>query len=129
MDKNSLQTGKGMSAVDHVEDARKWARDLTANEQRGGDLESAWRRLERLYGVPRQTFWSLRYRPPKRIAADLYTRLRLAYLAQCERIVKSAQHDITIMKAKGDADLESLADQVADLAKAIKRKKADINPQ
>jgi hypothetical protein len=37
----------------YVDEAARWARFLTQTESRGpGDLENAWSRLERRYGVP-----------------------------------------------------------------------------
>lgn len=60
-----------------VATAQDWSRDLVQREARGsGDTENAMRRLEARYGVPWRTFWSLRYRPPKSICADVWLRLK-----------------------------------------------------
>ena len=115
-----------MSAGEHVREAQQWANALTDNERRGGTLEATWRRLEAMFSIPSQTFWALRYRPPKRIAADLHTKLRLAYLQQCERLVRSAQHDIEILRAIGranHADLESIDAQAQELVGQIEQAK------
>jgi len=86
--------------VNTVEQSALWARELTRREARGpGDIESAWHRLARRYGVPFRTFWALRYRPPKTICADLYLRLCAAYQAECERQMRKLAHEIEIAKA------------------------------
>lgn len=70
----------------YVEQARIWASRLTARENTGsGDLLSAMRRLARQIGLSWWDLWSLHYRPPKRIFADVYLTLKHAYEAECER--------------------------------------------
>lgn len=90
-----------MTDAVYVDDAASWAKLLTQRESRGpGDMENAWRRLETRYGVPWRSFWALRYRPPKRISAPLFDRLRTAYLMEIERQRRLLEHEITITKAK-----------------------------
>lgn len=71
----------------YVVRARDWARCLTARENRGyGDFLPAMRRLARRIGLRSwRDLWTLHYRPPNRIFADIYEPLRLAYEAECER--------------------------------------------
>lgn len=74
-----------------LEEAKEWAKELTAMEIRGpGDLEAAWHRLETRYGIPYSTFWSLRYREDlKDIWASLHRMLEMA--VEHERSRRAAQ--------------------------------------
>jgi len=95
--------------VNTVEQSALWARELTRREARGpGDIESAWHRLQARYGVPFRTFWALRYRPPKTIAADLYLRLCAAYQAECDRQMRKLRHELEITKATAGAAAASV---------------------
>lgn len=71
-------------------EARAWAEELTSLEiGSGDDLEDAWRRLERRYGIPTATFFSLRYRKDlKDIWASLHLMLRLAVEAERDRCAR-----------------------------------------
>jgi hypothetical protein len=103
--KNSLRDAQMISSAAVVNETARLASDLTRQEARGpGDMENAWRRLETKYGVPWRTFWSLRYRRPKEIAATIYLRLQAAYAAECQRQMRRLEHDIAITKAKAGAD-------------------------
>ncbi|MBV8895509.1 MAG: hypothetical protein JO051_03280 [Acidobacteriaceae bacterium] len=83
-----------------IDEARGYASKLVLRESRGpGDTENAMRRIEAKYGVPFSALWSLRYRPPKRIWADLFFQLRAAYEAERERQLRLLQHEIDITKA------------------------------
>lgn len=74
-----------------LEQAREWARELTALEMQGPhDLEFAWHRLEARYGIPYATFHSLRYRKDlKDIWVSLYFMLQEA--VEQERSRRAAQ--------------------------------------
>src|SRR6185312_378892 len=116
--KNPLQEGDLLSDVAVVDQATNWARRMTQSEARGpGDIENAWRRLEGRYGVPWRTFWSLRYRPPREIAASVYLRLKAAYAAECERQIRRLEHEIQITAVKVGADHPAVVE-----AKAVARK-------
>src|SRR3954451_645702 len=83
-----------------VSDARAWANKLVLRESRGpGDTENAMRRLSARYGLDYGALWGLRYRPPKRIFADVYFALAAAYQAECERQQRVLAHDIAKTKA------------------------------
>lgn len=98
---------KQMSAV---ESARAWSRDLVQQEAKGsGDTENAMRRLGERYGVPWRTFWSLRYRPPKSMCADVWLRIRGAYQAECERQIRKLQHEIEITETIAGRDHAAVA--------------------
>lgn len=89
-----------MNADALVADAREWANKLTVRESRGpGDTENAMRRLSARYGLDYGALWALRYRPPKRIFADVYFALAAAYQAECERQQRLLAHDIAKTKA------------------------------
>ena len=102
-----------------VQDARHWANNLIQREARGpGDTENAMRRVSQRYGIDYAALWSLRYRPPKRIFADIYFGLRAAYLDECDRQLKRLNHELIITKAKAGPDAASVraAQAVADAA-------------
>ena len=81
--------------------ASRWAEALWNKVYLGlGDTqEAAMHRAEQRYGVPAQTFWALRYRKPKDLAASVYMRLMLAYEAECDRQEAKLAHELAIAKA------------------------------
>ncbi|MFA5951520.1 MAG: hypothetical protein WC807_14670 [Hyphomicrobium sp.] len=83
----SMLRKRALLADQLLTEARGWASELTELEIRGpGDLEDAWRRLEVRYGIPAQTFWSLRYRPQlKDMWVSVYVMLKFAVVAERER--------------------------------------------
>jgi len=84
-----------------IERAAGWAEALWNKVYLGlGDTqEAAMYRAEQRYGVPAQTFWALRYRRPKSIAAVIHNRLMLAYEAECGRQEAKLAHELAITKA------------------------------
>ncbi len=93
-----------------VDDAARWADALLQRAYRGpGDtIEAASYRAEQKYGVPAQTFWSLRYRKPKDILASVYLTLKAAYEAECGRQEARLRHELELAKAlQGGAALEA----------------------
>lgn len=88
--------------VDPVEQASTWATKMTKWEASGpGDLPRAMTRLERRYGLPSNTFWSLRYRKPKDIFTKVYLKLAAAYEAERQRQLRLLEHEQTIAIAAG----------------------------
>ena len=88
----------GMTAVLH---AQEMARVMVQRESRGnGDIDNAMGRLEARYGIPKQTFWSLKYRPPKDVFVSVYLKIMAAYQAECERQERLLSHEREITKAK-----------------------------
>ena len=84
-------------ATAEVMHAKGWTTALIRMESRGpGDTDNAMRRLARRYGLEYGALWSLRYRSPKRIWADVHTALANAYAAECERQMRALQHDIEL---------------------------------
>jgi hypothetical protein len=105
--KNPLHLEQTMSDAsvtteeDAVRKAAHWAEALLARVHRGpGDnVETAMHRAEQKYGVPAQTFWSLRYRPPKVMAVAAWLRLKSIYEAECGRQEAKLRHELELVKA------------------------------
>ena len=110
-----------MSSVDAAAD---YASRLIENEARGSDVEDAMRRIEAGYGIGHSTLWSLRYRKPKSISADIFARIRGAYLSACERQIANLQHELSVEKACGDDSNADLAAEAAALVAKIKARRA-----
>lgn len=110
---------ESMSAAAIIDEARTIANDLILRESRGpGDMPRAMERLERQYGIPASTFFTLRYRNPKRIWADVYLQLRAAHDDFRARQLRQLQHDIDITRAKAGHRTNSIraAEAVANEA-------------
>lgn len=93
-----------------VANAAKWSKALWKKTYDGmGDTqEAAMYRAEQKYGVPAQTFWSLRYRPPKDLLTSIYMRLYAAYFNECERQEAKLRHELEMARAlKGNPTLEA----------------------
>lgn len=98
------------SEADAVNKAARWAEALLARVYRGpGDnVDTAMHRAEQKYGVPAQTFWSLRYRPPKEMGVFAWTYLKSVYEAECGRQEAKLRHELELAKAlQGSASLEA----------------------
>ena len=106
----------GQSASVYVEEARDWARALVTSEQRtAGEVEQAIRNVARRERLSRGTLWSLLYRPPKRIAAEIYFALGRAYELECERQMRrfEIEREKTAPKTRLGAALVRAADALA----------------
>lgn len=80
--------------------AKGLASELLRWESRGpGDTDNALRRLSRRHGIEYGALWSLRYRSPKRIWADLYTAIKAAHAAERQRQLRMLEHDIARTEA------------------------------
>lgn len=91
-----------MSSVDL---AAEYCDRMLKREARGpGDVDDAMRRIEARTGIGYWTLWALRYRRPKQVATDAFQRIRGAYLALCERELRTLEHELALETAKGDAD-------------------------
>lgn len=112
-----------MTDMSVVDEAKGWAGMLEAREHRGpGDtLEAARNRVARKHKLPEQLLWTLRYRKPKRIWADLYKKLELAVAAEIQSQEARLAHELAITKALPStearraliAETEALLGQVA----------------
>lgn len=91
-----------------VANATKWSKALWKKTYDGmGDTqEAAMYRAEQKYGVPAQTFWALKYRPPKDLLTSIYMRLYAAYYTECERQEAKLRYELEMAKAlEGGASL------------------------
>lgn len=90
-----------MTDLSVVDEAATWADLLVRREHRGpGDtIDAARARAARKHHLPEQVLWSLRYRKPKRIWADLYKRLELAVAAEIQSQEARLAHELAITKA------------------------------
>jgi hypothetical protein len=104
-----------MSAAHFVDQSVHAARVLIEREARGpGDVENAMRRLEQRYGLSFNDLWRLRYRPPKRIFADIYARLQHAVEAHRNEQIRKLQHEVEIARVLlGDNDAAVRAGEAA----------------
>jgi hypothetical protein len=59
-------------------------------------MEPAMRRLEARYGISFNTFWSLRYRPPKDVVTSVYFRIKAAWEDARLRQFRALQHELKI---------------------------------
>lgn len=110
-----------VSAVSSVSEAQHWARDMVNRESRGsGDSENAMRRLGNRYGISWRVFWTLKYRVPKSICADVWKQVRDAYQNEIARQQRQLQHDLEVTKALYP-DAKSVASAAAFLDKIHKR--------
>jgi hypothetical protein len=84
-----------------VERAAGWADVLVRREHRGpGDtIDAARLRAARKHRLPERLLWSLRYRKPKRIWADLYLSLEAAVAAEVKSQEARLAHELEISRA------------------------------
>lgn len=89
-----------MTDMSVVDEAATWADLLVRREHRGpGDtIDAARQRAARKHKLPEQVLWSLRYRKPKRIWADLYKRLEHAVAAEIQSQEARLAHELAITK-------------------------------
>lgn len=106
--------------------ATKYVRRMVELETTGfGDTDGALRRLEARFGLPFWSLWHLRQGRAKTVDADLFSRIRGAYLNYCENKISALQHELAIEKATdADADLEALEAAASKLAAQIAQAKA-----
>lgn len=90
-----------MTDLSVVDEAATWAELLVRREHRGpGDtIDAARQRAARKHKLPEQVLWSLRYRKPKRIWADLYKKLEQAVAAEIQSQEARLAHELEIHKA------------------------------
>jgi len=109
--------------------AGHYVKRLLERETRGsGDTEGALRRLEAKFGLPYWALVHLRRGVAKTIDADLFMRIRGAYLTYCEDQIRTLQHELVIERAlvEADDDLLSLETEAAELAAKIAKAKSRL---
>jgi hypothetical protein len=105
MRKFSLRREKTVTSAATVQEASKYAHSLVTLRSRGsGDKANAIDRVARECRVPRGAIWSLLYRPPKRVWADVLQSLRDGYVAACEARLEELKHEIEITKTLAGTD-------------------------
>lgn len=99
--------------------AKSLTSELLRWESRGpGDTDNAMRRLSRRHGIEYGTLWSLRYRAPKRIWADVANAIAAAYEAERQRQLRKLAHDAELTEAVAGPALNSVAKARALLRQA-----------
>lgn len=109
--------------------AKDFASEMLRWETRGpGDTDNAMRRLSRRHGIEYGALWSLRYRAPKRIWADVYSALAKAYEDERQRQLRKLAHDIEITEAVVGPGSGSAAKARAVLRQAESEADALVGP-
>lgn len=102
-----LQKRQAGEAVAFVDQAGRWARELTRlNTRSPGDTDNAMRAIARTYAIPYSVLWRLRYRRSqiKDIGVSIYVCLKRAYEAECERHQRLHARELEITKAIAGPD-------------------------
>lgn len=87
-------------ATAEVLQAKGLASELLRWESRGpGDTDNALRRIAQRHKIEYGALWSLRYRKPKRIWADVANAIAAAYENERQRQIRKLAHDIAITEA------------------------------
>lgn len=99
--KKFLQSDQKMDAAAFVTQAREMAAALEGREVAAAGSRPIARAIAaRHAGIPASLLHSLRYRPPKRIAAESYQRLCVAIERQAERHREKLQDEIIAARAR-----------------------------
>lgn len=88
------------------------------------EIDWAFDRFERMWGVGRWTLEHLRKGRAKTCDIGIFARLRAAYLGLCEQQLGKLQNQIAYLKATGDDDLGDLEAEANRLAQKVAAKKA-----
>lgn len=117
MRKISLQVSQMITA--EVMQAKALASDMLRWETRGpGDTDNAMRRIARRHGIEYGQLWSLRYRAPKRIWADVLTKIALAYEAERNRQIQALKHETEVTEIVAGSTANSVRKARAVLRQA-----------
>jgi hypothetical protein len=111
--KAPLQSEQKMSSAAYVDRARGMARFLEDHEaSQVGDREIARVRLQARYGIAGSIFHSLRYRPPKQIAAEVFNALCDAVEDVATRQIRAFEHEIAEARSSRLSHREDAARKV-----------------
>jgi hypothetical protein len=118
--KEFLPVEQKMDAAAFVDRARKMAATLEDREiAEARSRPIARQRVSRLARVPTSLLHSLRYRPPKQIAADVFARLCAAIERQAADQIRKAEHEISTARMRRlGADDSALCEIETALANA-----------
>lgn len=129
MHKEFLQSEqKPMDAAIFVDRAREMAAALEDREI--GVAKSrpvARQRAARIAGVTSSLLHSLRYRPPKTIAADVYARLCVAVEAQAQRHIRNLEHEISARRLGARHRDTRESEAALEVAAALLKRRADAD--
>jgi len=90
-----------MNAAVYVEQAKEMASKLEDMEAyRRGSRPLARKSVSSLSDIPESFLYSLRYRPPKSIPADIFNKLCLAIEQQAEKHIEGCENDIWTARAR-----------------------------
>jgi len=105
--------------------AKALANEMLRWESRGpGDTDNAMRRVATRYGLEYGALWSLRYRAPKRIWADVANAIAAAYENERQRQIRKLAHEAELTEAvAAGAPCHSV-----EKARAVLRQAADASP-
>lgn len=99
--KEFLPIEQKMDAATFVDQAREMAASLEDQEAIAiKSRQLARLRVARIAGISAALLHSLRYRPPKTIAADAFERLCIAVERQAASQIRKAQHEIASARAR-----------------------------
>lgn len=88
-----MVTAEVLEAKDRASELLRW-------ESRGpGDTDNALRRIAQRHGIEYGALWSLRYRAPKRIWADVANAIATAYENERQRQMRKLAHEAEITAA------------------------------
>lgn len=88
-----MVTAEVLEAKDRASELLRW-------ESRGpGDTDNALRRIAQRHGIEYGALWSLRYRAPKRIWADVANAIAAAYENERQRQMRKLAHEAEITAA------------------------------
>jgi hypothetical protein len=118
--KDFLQSEQKVDAATYVETARRMAAALEDRENVTARSRPVARSIvARLSGVSASLLHSLRYRPPKQIAADAFDRLCAAMERTAAEQIRIAEHEIAKARARRMGTDDSVFREVEDaLARA-----------
>lgn len=99
--------------------AKGLASEMLRWESRGpGDTDNALRRIAQRHGIEYGALWSLRYRAPKRIWADVANAIAAAYENERQRQLRKLAHEAEITAAVAGARSPRVAKARAVLRQA-----------
>ena len=110
-----------------VAQATLYAQRMVEREASGeGDVPNAIDRIARRYGLTKWQVERLRKGRSKTVDIGLFAKLRLAYLAECERQITKLQEELATERAMGVEldDMDDFESQARELAAKVAKAKA-----
>ena len=90
-----------MDAHSYVKQAQRFAETLESRESAMAsvDAPTARARISRRFGISKSVLHSLRYRPPKTIPIDVFSKLVAAVEHQAAELIRACEHDMATAKS------------------------------